>query len=277
LNEKVGLSFKYALNYRTRSTAQRLYANYSASSGIYDDPWFDAIKGRKTLMLVENGDTTVIDSARWAQYYALADKEYLATQFEEKLMKHTLELGLSFKLPKNLLKLGAGLVAFTDMSEFKQDNLISGFRFKNETYGILGYYFHGSDYLEQRYPISLTTTLDGFKNSVSLMPRYKVYNRNEMREFEWTFMDNMDLELSPDFLELSLSGGVRQNFLNYEIEDTDYDEMELDIDASAKLRIHHTQALYTDWTVGSIFNYRPDNRADQYKDFYIIAAVNYDF
>lgn len=277
LNEKVGLSFKYALNYRTRSTAQRLYANYSASSGIYDDPWFDAIKGRKTLMLVENGDTTVIDSARWAQYYALADKEYLATQFEEKLMKHTLELGLSFKLPKNLLKLGAGLVAFTDMSEFKQDNLISGFRFKNETYGILGYYFHGSDYLEQRYPISLTTTLDGFKNSVSLMPRYKVYNRNEMREFEWTFMDNMDLELSPDFLELSLSGGVRQNFLSYEIEDTDYDEMELDIDASAKLRIHHTQALYTDWTVGSIFNYRPDNRADQYKDFYIIAAVNYDF
>jgi hypothetical protein len=87
----------------------------------------------------------------------------------------------------------------------------------------------------------------------------------------------MDIELSRDFLELGLSGGLRQNFLSYEIEDKDYDEMELDIDASAKLRIHHTQALYTDWTIGSIFNYRPDNKADQYKDFYIIAAVNYDF
>ena len=277
LNEKVGLSFKYALNYRTRSTPQRLYGNYSASSGIYDDPWFDAIKGRPTVKVIEGLDTTVIDSAHWAQYYALVDEDYLATQFEEKLMKHTLELGLSFKFPKNLLKLGAGLVAFTDMSEFKQDNLISGFRFKNETYGILGYYFHGSDYLEQRYPISLTTTMDGFKNSVSLTPRYKVYNRNEMREFEWSFLDNMDVELSRDSLELALSGGLRQNFLSYEIKDQDYDEMELDIDASAKLRIHHTQALYTDWTIGSIFNYRPDNKADQYKDFYIIAAVNYDF
>ena len=276
LNERVGLLFKYALNYRTRSTPQRLYANYSAASGIYDDPWFMP-RGRSTLKVVEGTDTVVIDSSHWAKYYALADEPYLATQFEEKLMKHSLELGISFKMPKNVLKLGGVLVAFMDMSEFKQDDLLMPFNFQNETYGILGYYFHGSDYFEQRYPISLTTSLDGFKNSLSLSPRYKIYNRNEMREFEWSFADNMDIELSPDFLDLSLAGGVRQNFLKYEIEDTKYDEMELDIDASAKLRIHHSETLYTDWTVGSIFNYRPDSKADQYKDFYIIAAVNYDF
>ena len=63
----------------------------------------------------------------------------------------------------------------------------------------------------------------------------------------------------------------------YEIEEEDYDEMELDVDGSAKLRVYHTPSLYSDWTVGAIFNYRPDNRADQYKDFYMIAALNYEF
>ena len=277
LTEQVGLTFKYALNYRTRSTPQRLYANYSAASGVYNDPWFKPRSGRSTLTVFDGTDSLEIDSIHAAKYYALSNEEYLATQFEEKLMKHTLEVGVSFKLPKNVLKLGAALVGFVDMSEFKQDGLLTQFNFKNETYGALGYYFHGSDYLEQRYPISLTTTLDGLKNSLSLMPRYKIYNRNEMREFEWSLADNMEIDISPEFLELTLSGGLRQNLLSYEINDDDYDEMELDIDASAKLRIHLSQALYSDWTVGSIFNYRPDNKADQYKDFYIIAALNYDF
>ena len=209
--------------------------------------------------------------------YALADEDYLATQFTEKLMKHTLELGWSCKMPDNVLKIGGVLVVFTDMSEFEQDRLLSRFHFKNETYGILGYYMHGSDYLEQRYPISLTTTLEGMRNTIALTPRYKIYNRNDMSEFEWNLMDNLELELKSNFLDLSLSGGLRQNLLSYEIEDEDYDEMEFDLDASAKLRIHHTQSLYSDWTLGTVLNYRPDSKADQYKDFYIIAALNYEF
>ena len=35
--------------------------------------------------------------------------------------------------------------------------------------------------------------------------------------------------------------------------------------------------IYSDWTVGALFNYRPDSRADEYKDFYVMAALNYDF
>jgi hypothetical protein len=163
------------------------------------------------------------------------------------------------------------------MSEFEQDRLLSRFQFKNKTYGILGYYLHGSDYLEQRYPISLTTTFEGIRNTVSLTPRYKIYNRNDMSEFEWNLMDNLEMEIKPDFLDLTLSGSLRQNLLSYEIENKDYDEMEFDLDASAKLRVHHSPALYSDWTVGTLLNYRPDNKADQYKDFYIIAALNYEF
>lgn len=277
LNEKVGLSLKYAFNYRTRSTPQRLYANYSISSGIYKDPWFKASGGRPSLTVIDGLDTMEIDSSRWMQYYELADEDFLATQFTEKLMKHTLELGLSFKFPKNVLNVGGVIVTMSDMSDFEQDELIAPFNFTNETYGILGYYFHGSDYFEQRYPVSLTTALDGARNMFVVTPRYKVYNRNEMSEFEWSVMDNLDIELTKDLLELSLSGSLRQNFLSYEIEDEKYDEMELDIEASSKLRVHHTPSLYSDWTLGALFNYRPDNRADEYKDFYVMAALNYEF
>ena len=278
VSEKIGLWLKYAINYRTRSTPQRLYANYSANSGVYEDPWFKAQKGKASLTVYSDNDTLEIDSARWAEYYALSDEEYLATEFVERLMKHTLELGFSFKLPKkNVLKVSGVLIARTDMSKFEQDKRIRKFNFTDETYGILGYYFHGGDYLEQRYPISLSTSLGDFRNMFSVMPRYKMYNRNEMREFEWNLLDNMNLVLSKNFLELSLSGGIRQNLLSYEIDDSRYDEMELDIDGSASLRVYHTPSLYSDWTVGSIFNYRPDNRADEYKDYYVTAALNYDF
>ncbi|WP_295037144.1 right-handed parallel beta-helix repeat-containing protein [uncultured Fibrobacter sp.] len=278
LTDKLNLMLKYSINYRTRSTPQRLYANYSANSGIYNDPWFRAQRGCPTLKVYTEDDTLLIDSARWAKYYSVADEDYLATQFVERLMKHTLELGLTFKLPqKSVLKVGGAVEVRSDMSKFEQDDLLDQFDFNDETYGILGYYFHGGDYFEQRYPVSLTISSDGFRNMFAVMPRYKIYNRNEMREFEWTLSDNMDIDLSRNFLELSLGAGLRQNFLSYEIEEEDYDEMELDVDGSAKLRVYHTSSLYSDWTVGAIFNYRPDNRADQYKDFYMIAALNYEF
>lgn len=278
LTDKVNLMLKYSLNYRTRSTPLRLHANYSASSGIYNDPWFKAQGGRPTLQVYTENDTILIDSARWARYYGLADEDYLATQFVERLLKHTLELGLTFKLPqKSVLKVGAVLEVRLDISKFEQDDLLDPFDFRDETYGILGYYFHGGDYFEHRYPVSLTISRDGFRNMLAVMPRYKIYNRNEMREFEWTLTDNMDMVLSKNFLELSLGAGVRQNFLGYEINGDDYDEMELDVDGSAKLRVYHTQSLYSDWTVGAIFNYRPDNLADEYKDFYAMAALNYEF
>ena len=278
LTEKVNMMLKYSINYRTRSTSQRMYANYSASSGIYNDPWFKAQSGRPTLEVYTDDDTLLIDKARWEKYYSVADEDYLATQFVERLMKHTLELGLTIKLPqKSVLKVGGAVEVRSDISKFEQDDLLEQFDFKDETYGILGYYFHGGDYFEQRYPISLTISRDGFRNMFAVMPRYKIYNRNEMREFEWTLSDNMDIDLSKNFLELSLGAGLRQNFLSYEIDESDYDEMELDIDGSAKLRVYHTPSLYSDWTVGALFNYRPDNLADEYKDFYVMAALNYEF
>ena len=70
---------------------------------------------------------------------------------------------------------------------------------------------------------------------------------------------------------------TRASNVNLDKYNEKYDEMELDIEASSKLRIHHTPSLYSDWTLGALFNYRPDNRADEYKDFYVMAALNYEF
>lgn len=277
INEKVSLALKYSVDYRTRSTAQRLYATYAANSGIYEDAWFKVRSGKSTLDVISENDTLKVDSARWAKYYELSDEDFLASQFEENLLKHTVELNAVFKLPKNVLRLGGVWVYRTDLSKFGNDDLLDGFDFSNETFGILGYYFHGGDFFEQRYPISLTTNLDGFRNMIAVTPRYKIYNRDEMSELEWSVADNMTIPMMDNFMELSLAGGVRQNFLFREVDGENDDEMELDVSGSASLRIHHTSSLYTDWTVGTVMNYRPDNRADEYKDLYLIASLNYSF
>ncbi|MCQ2108728.1 MAG: hypothetical protein MJZ05_08190 [Fibrobacter sp.] len=274
INDKVNLDVKYSVDYRTRSTPQKLQGDYAAESKVYDDPWFQARKDQPTVTL---RDTMEIDSARWAQYYELRKDSNLANQFDERLLKHVAELGVTVNLPNNVLRIGGAWVYRTDLSKFVNDSNIKDLKLSNESFGILGYYFHGGDFFEQRYPISLSTKIDNFRNSFAFTPRYKIYNRNDMTEFEWTVADNMSFPISEDFLDLTLNGSVRQNFLKYKNDGVKFSEMELDIDGSAALRIHHTPSLYTDWTVGAVFNYRPDNRADEYKDLYFIAALNYDF
>lgn len=278
VGQKVEFVFRYAFNYRTRSTNQRLYANYAANSGIFDDDWFAKRKGKKSIKIVSDGDTVSVDSARWAKYYALADEKYLATQFEERLLKNTFELGLTFKLPKNVLKIGGIWTFRTDLSKFEQDDLLEPFDFSDKTYGILGYYFHGGDYFEQRYPVSLTTSADnGFRNVFSVVPRYKIYNRDDMSELEWTLMENMTIPISPKFVELSLSVGYRRYSLSRTENGKNADELEFDFDGSMALRFQHTKIFSTEWLFGTIVNSRPDNPSEAYTDIYGSFSAKVDF
>ena len=277
LSDSVELEVGYALNYRTRSTPQRLHANYFVSSGIYSDSWFATRKGKPSVDIESDDDTVTVDSAHWAKYSALQDKEYLATQFEERLLKHTFELTGTFRFPKNVLKIGGIWTFRTDLSKFNQDDLLNGLDFSDETYGILGYQFHGSDYFEMRYPISLTTTLDRWRNTFSVTPRYRTYNRNDMSEFEWNLMESAVIQLNPGFLDLLLQGNIRQNFMSREEEGKTIDEMEMDLDVSLGLKFQLTERLGTEWTVGAFFNNRPDNKSEDYRDIYGMASVTYDF
>ena len=277
VRDSVELVARYALNYRTRSTSRRLHGNYIASSGIYSDSWFAKQKGKSTIEVETEDGSIEIDSARWAKYAALQKKPYLATQFEERLMKHTFELGATFKFPKNVLKVGGVWTFRTDMSKFNQDDLLNGFDFSDETYGLLGYRFHGSDYFEMRYPLSLTTTLEKVRNTVSVTPRYRSYNRDDMSEFEWNLMENASVQLNPGFLDLLLHANIRQNFMSREEEGQDVDEMEMDLDFSLGLKFQLTERLSTEWTFGAFFNHRPDNESEDYRDLYGMASLNFDF
>lgn len=271
------LSVGYNMNYRTRSTNQRLYADYMAASGVYEDPWFSARKGKATVDVINGEDTLKVDSARWAAYYALSDEEYLATQFEERIVKHTANLEFKFNLPRNVLKVGGVWTVRRDLSRFEQDDLLTDFDFEDETFGILGYYFHGGDYFEQRYPVSLTTVVGGFRNMLSVVPRYKVYNRDNMDDFEWILSDNMTIPLSKNFVDLLLEGSFRQEFMNRDEDGQRLEESELDVSGSGTLRFTHTDNLTSEWTVGAYCAYRPDYKVDQYKDIYGMLTVNYAF
>jgi hypothetical protein len=277
VRDSVELVARYALNYRTRSTSQRLHGNYFVSSGIYSDSWFAKQKGKSSIEVETENGSIEIDSARWAKYAALQKEEYLATQFDERLMKHTFELGATFRLPKNVLKVGGVWTFRTDLSKFNQDDLLDGFDFSDETYGILGYRFHGSDYFEMRYPLSLTTKLDRLQNTVSVTPRYRSYNRNDMSEFEWNLMENASVQLNPGFLDLLLHANVRQNFMSREEDGHNVDEMEMDLDFSLGLKFQLTEKLSTEWTFGAFINHRPDNESEDYRDLYGMVSLNFDF
>ena len=269
VRDSIEIMARYALNYRTRSTPQRLHGNYFASSGIYSDSWFEKQKDKPTIDVETDDGTIQIDSARWAKYAALQSEPYLATQFEERLLKHTFELIATVRFPKNVLKVGGVWTYRTDMSKFNQDDLLKGFDFSDETYGILGYYFHGGDYLDARYPISLTTTLDRVRNTVAITPRFRVYNRDDVSEFEWNLLDNASIQLKPNYLDLMLHGNIRQNFMSRKEDGKNVDEMEMDLDL--------TEMLGIEFNVGAFFNYRPDNASDDYRDIYSLISMSYDF
>lgn len=277
VNSMLNVSVGYKLNYRTRSTNQRLYGDFSGLSGIYEDPWFEASEERSFINLMVNDDTLKVDSARWAEYYALSDEDYLASQFTEKFLRQTVSLDLKLNLPKNVLKIGGEWTFRDDMSEFENDDLISGFDFKDETFGILGYYFHGADYFEQRYPVSLTTTMEKFKNTFAITPRYKVYNRDEMTDFELTLSDDFTMPIVKNFMDLILMAGFREETVSRDEGDKTLEESEIDVSGSATVKINHTDRLTTEWTLGTYCSYRPDYRSDEYKDIYGIASVNYSF
>lgn len=277
IGKRAELSLNYSVDYRTRARPVRLYANYSVAGGVYSDPWFRAEDKSEAIAIATGSDTAYIDSARFAEYYALAGEPYLASQFIERILKQTAEADISFKLQENVLKLGGVWTYRSDLSSFGNDSLIGNLGFSDETFGKLGYYFHGADYFEQRYPVSLSTAFTAFRNRISVTPRYKAYRRAKMREYEGNVSEHLEIPLSRNFMELSIDGSARYEIFRRTENEERIREREADIDGSAGLRTHYSSALYSDLTLGAYYNYRPDNDADEYKDFYGSIALNYAF
>ncbi len=270
------LSLDYKLNYRTRHRATRLYAEFDPETGVFDDEWFKPNSNSNIYTMEGDYGEVSVDSARFLEYYHLASEyENFASDFEEKFLKHTVETEIGLKFYKNILKVGASWSFRTDLSEFGNDSLLSHFDFSDKTYGYLGYHFHSTDYFEQRYPISLTTETERIRNQFMFVPRYKIYDRDNMKEFEWSLSDQFEMEVVKNFVDVMLSGEIRQEFVRRHSDGTN--ESEADVNTSTTVRIHHTKDLYSDYTFGTIYNYRPDSRSEQYSDYFGVISLNYAF
>lgn len=277
LTSRIAFDIRYAADYRTRNRPTRLYANYSASSGIYSDPWFQPSKKDNIIDVITEDDTLKIDADRFAYYYSLSKEPYLATRFEERLLKQKISAEIFLKLPHNDLRIGGTFAYRYDLSHFEKDSLIEKLDLSDKSFGILGYYFHGNDYAETSIPLSLTSKISSFRNHLNFMPRFKFYKAFSMREYEWNFSDCLEIELSKNFTTLFLEGSFREEIFRRSEENDALRELEIDAEGQITLRIHHSKALYSDWTLGTAYYYRPDNRSNEYKDFLGSASLHYEF
>ena len=278
IGKHVDVNVGYNLEYRTQYRPYQLHGDYILEDGIYRDGWFAARKDKATTEIIDDyKDTTLVDSARWAEYNSLSSEDYLASKFQERIYKNTWNLGLSVQAFKTVFKAAGRWTLRTDDSKFYKDDNIKDMDLSNATWAKLGYYFGGANYFEQAYPLSATTTLKQVQNQFGFIPRFKNYKRNDMTEREFTINDNLEISFLKRFLILGLSGEFRHMDIEWENNGTDVDESETDVLGSVSLRVNHTKRLSTEWYTGAAFFYRPDNISDEYKDVYGGIRVNYVF
>ena len=277
IGSNMNLKAGYNLEYRTQYRPYQLHGNYILEDGIYRDGWFGARKGKSSTEIVNGSDTTLVDSARWAEYVGLSGEDFLASRFQERIYKNTWNLELSINAFSTTFKLGGRWTIRTDDSKFHRDSLIKDMNLSNETKAKLGYYFGGADYFEHAYPLSATTSIRQIQNIVSVTPRFKNYKRDDMTESEITVNEDFEIPLLQQFLVLGLTGEFRYLTTSWEEDDRDTEEEEIDVLGEASLTVNHTKRLSSQWYVGSAMYYRPDNLSDEYKDIYGGIRVNYAF
>ena len=277
INKNVDVNVGYNFEYKTQYRPFQLHYNYTLEDGIYRDGWFDARKGRDSTMIVEGKDTTYVDAERWSEYIALAKSPYLASRFQERLFKHTWNLGTAIRAYNSVFKVGGQWTYRTDGSKFHKDSLIKDMDLSNETFDKLGYYFGGSNYFEQTYPISVTTTLPILQNRFSLTPRFKSYNRDDMSEFEISIEDDFEMPFKNNFFVLGANASFRYMSTDWEEDGESFDETETDVLGTVNLRVNHNKRFYTEWYTGAAFYYRPDNLSNEYKDVFVGVNAHYVF
>lgn len=278
INPKFSINAGYNLNYHQQYRPTQLHGSYALEDGIYGDSWFKARQGKATITIENNGKEVEVDSARWTEYASLANQPFLASRFQECIFKNTWDLGFTFRAAKSVFKAAGRWTLRTDASKFhKKDELISKMDLSNSTWGKLGYYFHGADYFEHTYPISVTTTLTDIQNRFAVTPRFKSYERDDMKESEVTFADDFEIPFKEKFFILGIGVQFRYMFTTWDENDESQDSKEMDFETGANLRVNHTKNLFSEWNFGFTYYSRPDNLSNEYKDIFGGVRLNYVF
>ena len=277
INKNVDVSAGYAFEYKTQYRPFQLHHNFILEDGIYRDDWFDVRKGRDSTRIDDGDDTSYVDAERWAEYMNLSSAPFLASRFQERLFKHTINVGTAVRAFNSVLKFNGIFTIRTDGSKFHRDSLVEDMNLSNETWNKLGYYFGGSDYFEQSYPLSVSTTLSMLQNRFAITPRIKSYNRDNMGEFEINIEDEFEMPFMNRFLILSVNAGFRYMSTEWDEDGKSYEETETDILGSANLRVNHNKKFYTEWYLGTGLFFRPENLSNEYNDFYVGVNAHYVF
>lgn len=277
IGKSVDLKVGYNLEYRTQNRPTQLHGSYLVEDRIYQDRWFKPRKGKPTATLNNDGEEYEVDAERWAYYTSTYTEEYLASGLDEQSLKHAWTLEASLKAYNSVFKVGAHWTLRSDISEFKKDSLASKFHLADTTWAKLGYYYGGSDYFNQAYPISVTTQLNTLQNHFAVTPRFKSYTRDNMSEAEITIEDEFEVSFINRFLILGANAQFRYLTTSWEDGNNDEEETEMDVTGDLNLRVNHTKRFYSEWYTGAGLYYRPDNRSSEYKDFFGGVRLNYVF
>lgn len=277
IGKNVVVTAGYTLQYQTQYRNFQLHGDYILEDNIYSDSWFNPRKKRPTADIIIDGDTVKVDSARWTDYNYFSAEPYLASNFNEKLFKHTWNAGVTVKAFNTVFKADGRWTLRTDASEFEEDDIVYEWDLADTTWAKLGYYYGGSDYFEQCYPLSATTTYKTIQNRIGVTPRFKSYKRDDMMESEITVEDELEVPLMGRFLILGINGQLRYMTTEWNEGSEKFDESETDIIGNMNLRVNHTKHLYSDWGVGTNVYLRPDDLSSQYVDIYGGVNVNYVF
>lgn len=277
LTKDVHVHFGYDIEYKNQYRQFQLHPIYTEASKVYTDSYFAVREGKPTTKY-DTGDKTIeIDKERWNAYKALAHEDFIASQFQERIFKHSWNLG--FSLHKNLttLKADGRFTWRLDASKFDNDSLVKDFDFSNKTWGALGYYYGGTDYFEQRYSISATTNAPKFQNHFTIAPKFKTYSRDNQEESEVHISDELEFPLRDGFFTLSLNGDMCYTITTWDEQGIDQKEKELDLLGDFHFRVNHSSHFYSEYFIGAGFYHRPENLSNEYKDVFGGINLNYTF
>ncbi len=277
VNKNITINAGYNFQYQKQYRPYQLHGDFRLEDGIFNDSWFSARKGRATSKVVYDGDTTEVDSARWAEYNGLYSETYLASKFQERIFKHSLFAGVSVKAFNTTFKLDGRWTFRLDGSQFLKNDLVEDYELDDTTWAKLGYYFGGSDYFEHSYPLSATTSYKNIQNRFTVVPRFKSYNRDNMDEAEISISDEFEIPFLKNFLVLNLGGEFRYMTTDWEEGDEEFDESETDLLGNVSLRVNHTKRFYSVWNFGAAGYYRPDDLSSEYRDIFGGVQLNYIF
>ena len=277
VTKNIDVTTAYNFEYKNQYRPFQLHGDYILEDGIFRDGWFNVRKGKDSTAIVNDGDTTYVDAERWGEYMSLASEPWIASRFQERLFKHTWNLGASLRALSSVFKVNGRWTYRTDGSVFDRDSLIEDMDLSNTTWDKLGYFFGGSNYFEQSYPMSVTTTLSMLQNRFAVTPRFKSYNRDDMSEFEITIEDEFEMPFKNRFFVLTVNASFRYMNTDWEEDGESFDETEVDVLSNANLRVNHNKKFYTEWFIGNALYLRPDNPSNEYNDFYVGVNAHYVF